>query len=173
MAIRCSYYLEDVDTRELPRRFLEAFAAILSHSNYALLLDAASRMSLRCSRCAVTCPVYQASGERRDIPCDRSELLLDVYRRYFTLRRQPRRAVRTVFTLTEEHIDQMAEELYRCTACRRCKMECPMGIDHGLITHLGRWILAEIGIIPKALVVAIREQLEGETATPRPSRRRP
>ena len=35
MAIECSYYLEDLDTRELPRRFLEAFAAILSHSNYA------------------------------------------------------------------------------------------------------------------------------------------
>ena len=57
----------------------------------------------------------------------------------------------------------MAEEFYRCTACRRCKKECPMGIDHGLITHLGRWILAEIGITPKALVVATREQLEGET----------
>ncbi len=72
-------------SRELPQRFLEAFAAILSHSNYAPLLDAAARMKARCSRCAVTCPVYQVSGERRDIPCDRSDLLLDVYRRYFTL----------------------------------------------------------------------------------------
>ena len=26
MAIQCSYYLEDVETRELPSRFLEAFA---------------------------------------------------------------------------------------------------------------------------------------------------
>ena len=41
--IECSYYMEDLDSRELPRRFLEAFAAILSHSNYAPLLDAASR----------------------------------------------------------------------------------------------------------------------------------
>ena len=52
----------------------------------------------------------------------------------------------------------MAEEFYRCTACRRCKVDCPMGVDHGLITRLGRWILAEIGITPKALVVATREQ---------------
>ena len=36
-----------------------------------------------------------------------------------------------------------------------------MGIDHGLITHLARWLLAEVGIVPKALVVATREQLEG------------
>ena len=85
MTIQCSYYLEEVETRELPKRFLEAFAAILSHSNYAPFIDAAARMKLRCSRCAVSCPVYQASRERRDIPCDRSELLLKVYRRYYTL----------------------------------------------------------------------------------------
>jgi len=163
MAIECSYYLEDVDTRELPRRFLEAFAAILSHSNYAPLLDAASRMSIRCSRCAVTCPVYQASGEPRDIPCDRSALLLDVYRRYFTLRGNLSARFGRPFVLTEEYINRMAEEFYRCTACRRCKKECPVGIDHALITRLGRWILAEVGITPKALVVATREQLQGDT----------
>jgi len=110
MAIQCSYYLEDVDTRELPRRFLDSFAAILSHSNYAPLLDAASRMSLRCSRCAVTCPVYQASGDRRDIPCDRSALLLDVYRRYFTLRGNLGARFGRSFVLTEAHINRMAEE---------------------------------------------------------------
>ena len=38
-----------------------------------------------------------------------------------------------------------------------------MGIDHGLITHLGRYILSEIGIAPRALVVSVREQLTGPT----------
>ena len=38
-----------------------------------------------------------------------------------------------------------------------------MGIDHGLITHLGRYILSEIGIVPRALVVSMREQLTGRT----------
>ena len=41
MAIECSYYLEPVDTTDLPHRFLDAFAAVLSHSNYAMVLDAA------------------------------------------------------------------------------------------------------------------------------------
>ena len=65
------------------------------------------------------------------------------------------------FTLTDEYLDQMAEAYYRCTACRRCKLTCPMGVDHGLVTHLGRWLLSEIDVIPKALLVATREQLEG------------
>jgi Fe-S oxidoreductase len=36
-----------------------------------------------------------------------------------------------------------------------------MGIDHALLTHLGRYILSEIGIAPRALVVSAREQLLG------------
>jgi Fe-S oxidoreductase len=163
MAISCSYYLEPVDTNELPRRFLEAFAAILSHSSYAMVLDAASRLANHCGRCAVTCPVYQASADERDIPCKRSELLLRVYRRYFTPAGALRARVGAPFTLTEEYINTMAEEYYRCTACRRCKLECPLGIDHGLITHLARWVLSEVGIVPKALRVATREQLDGKT----------
>jgi Fe-S oxidoreductase len=163
MAIACSYYLEPVDTTDLPRRFLDAFAAILAHSSYAPVLDAAARISTRCARCTVACQVYQASHDPRDIPCLRSELLLRIYRRYFTpLGAFTARAGR-VFTLTEAHINTIAEEYYRCTACRRCKLECPLGIDHGLITHLGRWILAEVGIVPKALRVATREQLDGKT----------
>jgi Fe-S oxidoreductase len=57
----------------------------------------------------------------------------------------------------------MAALFYRCTACRRCTLECPLGIDHGLMTRLGRYILSEIGIAPKALIVSVREQLEGKT----------
>ena len=43
MAIACSYYLEEVPTEDLPRRFLESFAAILTHSSYTPALDAAAR----------------------------------------------------------------------------------------------------------------------------------
>ena len=39
-----------------------------------------------------------------------------------------------------------------------------MGIDHGLLARLGRYILSEIGIAPKGLVVSVREQLEGKTS---------
>jgi Fe-S oxidoreductase len=89
--------------------------------------------------------------------------LLRVYKRYFTVKGAVFSALGSGYTLTDDDIDEMAERFYRCTACRRCKMACPMGIDHGLMTHLGRWILSEIGIVPKALVVATREQLLGDT----------
>jgi Fe-S oxidoreductase len=158
-----SYYVEPYDVSERPRRFIEAFAAILKHGNYGFALDTYIRTSTKCARCASNCQVFQESGDTRDVPCNRSELLFRVYRRYFTMEGAVRARLMNGFTLTDKYIDEMAEDMYRCTACRRCKFSCPMGVDHGLITHLSRWILAEIGIVPKALVVATREQLEGKT----------
>jgi len=158
-----SYYVEDASQIEesRPEKFLEAFATVLEHSNYALPLDVYSRLSTKCSRCAAACQLHQSTGEDRDIPCHRSELLLRIYRRYFTRAGMLSARLGRGFILTDDYLDEMAESFYRCTACRRCKSTCPMGIDHGLITHLSRWLLAEVHVIPKALLVAVREQLDG------------
>lgn len=161
LAVR--YHIEDFDVNDRPRRFLEAFAAILKHSNYKMALDHFIRMSAKCSRCATTCQVYQATGDLKDIPCYRTELLLSVYRRHFTMGGLLKGRLLGSGYLTDQKIQEMAESFWNCTACRRCSLECPSGIDHGLITHLGRYILSEIGIAPRALVVSTREQLEGVT----------
>ena len=157
------YHIEDFDINDRPHRFLEAFAAILKHSNYKMALDHFIRMSAKCSRCATTCQIYQATGDLKDIPCYRSELLLSVYRRHFTIGGLLKGRLLGSGYLTDEKLQEMAESFWNCTACRRCTLECPSGIDHGLIAHLGRYILSEIGITPRALVVSTREQLEGAT----------
>jgi Fe-S oxidoreductase len=158
-----SYHIEQKTPiiHDRPHRFLETFATVLKHSNYSLPLNVYSRLSAKCGRCASSCQLYQSTGEDRDIPCRRSELLLRVYRRYFTHTGVIQARLGGGFSLTDDYLDEMAEAYYRCTACRRCKSSCPMGIDHGLITHLARWLLAEIDLVPKALVVAVREQLGG------------
>ena len=158
-----AYYVEQatLDVTDRPRKFLEAFAAVLDHSSYGLALEVFTRLSTKCNRCGASCQLYQVTGDDRDIPCNRSEMLFKVYRRYFTSAGLFKARLSGGFTLTDEYIDEMAEAFYRCTACRRCKLTCPMGVDHGLVTHLARWLLAEVGVIPKALVVATREQLEG------------
>ena len=158
-----SYYVEDrtLELTHRPRKFLEAFAAIINHGSYRFAIDHFARLCSLCGRCASACQIYEEEPETRNIPSFRSELLLNVYRRYFTSAGHWRARMFGGFTLTDEYIDEMAEAYYRCTACRRCKAACPQGIDHGLVTHLARWILAEVEVIPKALVVATRAQLEG------------
>ena len=157
------YHVEDYDVGERPRRFLEAFAAILKHSNYRFALEHFIRMSAKCGRCATNCQIYEATGDPKDIPCYRSELLLSVYRRHFTVAGMLKGRLTGKGHLTDEMIEEMSDTMWNCTACKRCTFECPSGIDHALITHLTRYILSEIGIAPRALVVSTREQLEGKT----------
>ncbi|MGP8242986.1 MAG: (Fe-S)-binding protein [Bryobacteraceae bacterium] len=155
------YHVEDFEVRERPRRFLEAFAAILKHTNYRLALDHYIRVAAKCARCATSCQIYLATDDCRDIPCYRSELLLSVYRRHFTVSGILRGRILGDPGLTDTKVQEMADAFYNCTGCRRCSFECPAGIDHGLITHLARYILSEIGIVPRALAVSVREQLAG------------
>jgi Fe-S oxidoreductase len=157
------YHVEDYQVSDRVRNFLEAFAVILKHSNYRFLLEHFIRVSAKCARCTVQCPIYLATHDPKDIPCYRSELLLQVYRRHFTLAGDFKGRLFGSGCLTDDLIEEMAESFWNCTACRRCTIECPAGIDHALITHLGRFILSEIGIAPRALVVSTREQLEGKT----------
>ncbi len=157
------YHVEDFGVEDRPRRFLDAFAAILKHTNYRVALDHYVRVSAKCARCSVACQVFTATGDPHDIPCYRSELLLSVYRRHFTVSGILRGRLLGDPGLSDEKIQEMAASFYDCTACRRCHFECPQGIDHALITHLGRYVLSEIGIAPRALVVSTREQLIGKS----------
>jgi Fe-S oxidoreductase len=157
------FYVENPVTENRVERFLEAFAAVLRYTDYKSLLDSYFSTNAKCNRCAVTCPVFQTTGDPRDIPCYRSNLLLDIYKRYFTIGGWFKSRIGRTFELTDDLIDEMLDVFYRCTACRRCTRECPLGVDHGLVTRLGRYILSLIGLVPKALQVSTREQLEGDT----------
>ncbi len=158
------FHMEHPLTSDRPRKFLEVFAAILRHNpSYTLALDHYIRVQAKCGRCSVECMLYQATNDPKDVPCYRSSMLLDIYRRYFTLAGRTWGGVTGRGDLTDEKIQELAGSVWNCTACRKCTLECPSGIDHGLLTHLSRYILSELDIAPRALVVSTREQLEGET----------
>ncbi|MBN1341352.1 MAG: (Fe-S)-binding protein [Phycisphaerae bacterium] len=158
------FHIEHPATTDRPRKFLEAFAAILRHNpSYGLALDHYIRVQAKCGRCSTQCMLYQATGDPKDVPCERSGMILDIYRRYFTLGGRIWGGLTGQGDLTDETLQEMAESVWNCTACRKCTLECPSGIDHGLLTHLSRYILSEIDIAPRALVVSTREQLEGKT----------
>ncbi|MFC1587695.1 (Fe-S)-binding protein [Planctomycetota bacterium] len=157
------YYIENPLELDRVKRFLDVFAAILEHSNYRFILELYSRTMTQCTRCAAQCQLYQATNDPKDIPCYRSKILIRIYQRHFTLGGWLKSKLVGGSSMTDADIDEMMSSYYNCTACRRCTLYCPMGIEHGLITHLGRYILSEMGITPKALVVATREQLDGKT----------
>ena len=57
------YYVEDsaLHVPDRPRRFLEAFAAILEHGSYSLPLGVFARVGAKCNRCSASCRSLQGS----------------------------------------------------------------------------------------------------------------
>ncbi|MEE9501721.1 MAG: (Fe-S)-binding protein [Candidatus Aminicenantaceae bacterium] len=47
-----------------------------------------------------------------------------------------------------------------CSACRRCTMNCPMGVDTALLIRLARGILTELGIVPEGVFNVSRDTWE-------------
>ena len=132
-----SFQVEAPDAADRAGKFLTAFQTILKHSNYAGVLDQYARMDMKCGRCAEMCQIYLTTRDPRDNPCLRTNLLLKVYKKYF-MNDAGRDSVLKKGPLTDTQVDELVESFYRCTTCKRCVQECPAGIDHALITHLGR-----------------------------------
>jgi Fe-S oxidoreductase len=47
-----------------------------------------------------------------------------------------------------------------CSACRRCSLNCPMGVDTAILIRFTRGILTELGIVPEGVFNVSRDQWE-------------
>ena len=101
---------------------------------------------MRCGACADKCHFYIGSGDPKNMPVLRAELMRSIYRRYFH-DRGPRSSDRWLVAreLTEDVIKEWFYYFYQCTECRRCSVFCPYGIDTAEITMIGRELLNLIG----------------------------
>jgi Fe-S oxidoreductase len=141
--------------------FLKTMEAVLQDEKYKLLLDLYLNTCASCNSCAAQCHLYPMTQEEKDLPAHRSNLLRKVYRRHFTTSGRLLGSLVGGKELTEEDIDHMIESFYRCTMCRRCAIECPMGVDNALITRIGRCVLSAMNLAPKNFTVSVNAQLEG------------
>jgi len=63
--------------------------------------------------------------------------------------------------LDAELLQEWVELAYgACTMCRRCWVNCPMGVDPAQILGLARGVLTELGMTPKGLQATINVHLE-------------
>lgn len=141
--------------------FLKTFEAVLKDDKYRLLLDLYLNTCASCNSCADQCHLYQTTHEQRDLPAYRSNLLRSIYKGQFTISGKLFGRLVGAKKLEESDIDNMIEDFYRCTMCRRCAVECPMGVDNALITRIGRCILGELNLAPKNFTVSSSQQLQG------------
>ncbi len=112
------------------------------YRSFRLFLD----ICVRCGACADKCPFFIGSGDPKNMPVLRAELLRSVYRRYFTLAGKLLRKFAGARELTVEVIKEWFYYFYQCTECRRCSVFCPYGIDTCEITMMARELLNLLGL---------------------------
>jgi Fe-S oxidoreductase len=108
---------------------------------------------VRCGACADKCHFFIGSGDPKNMPVLRAELLRSVYRNDFTTAGKIIGSLGKNFKkiIGARELDlQILKEwwyyLFQCSECRRCSVFCPYGIDTAEITIMGRELLNLIGL---------------------------
>jgi Fe-S oxidoreductase len=101
---------------------------------------------VRCGACADKCHFYIGSGDPKNMPVLRTELLRSVYRNDFTTAGRILGKVAGGRKLTAEVLKEWYYYFFQCTECRRCSVFCPFGIDTAEITMLARELLNLVGL---------------------------
>ena len=101
---------------------------------------------VRCGACADKCHFFIGSGDPKNMPVLRAELLRSVYRKNHTIGGKIFGLFAGARELTKDVIKEWWYYLYQCTECRRCSLFCPYGIDTAEITMLGRELTNLLGL---------------------------
>ncbi len=101
---------------------------------------------VRCGACADKCHFYIGSGDPRNMPVLRAELLRSVYRKEYTTAGKILGEIAGARELTVDVLKEWWYYFFQCTECRRCSLFCPYGIDTAEITIIGRELLNLLGL---------------------------
>jgi Fe-S oxidoreductase len=110
------------------------------YRSFRLFMD----ICVRCGACADKCHFYIGSGDPKNMPVLRAELIRSIYRRYFTVAGKFGKLA-GARDLDEAVLKEWFYYFYQCTECRRCSVYCPYGIDTAEITMIGRELLNLVG----------------------------
>ncbi|HOG12390.1 MAG TPA: (Fe-S)-binding protein, partial [Smithellaceae bacterium] len=86
------------------------------YRSFRLFMD----ICVRCGACADKCHFYIGSGDPKNMPVLRAELIRSVYRRYFTKAGMCFGTLAGARDLTVDVLKEWFYYFYQCTECRRC-----------------------------------------------------
>ncbi len=101
---------------------------------------------VKCGACTDKCHYFLGTGDPKNMPVARQDLLRSVYRRYFTFAGKYFPWLVGARDLTEEVLQEWYSYYHQCSECRRCSVFCPYGIDTAEITMAAREILDHVGV---------------------------
>ncbi len=100
---------------------------------------------VKCGACTDKCHYFLGTGDPKNMPVARQDLLRKIYRRYFTFWGKYFPKLVGAEDLTREVLDDWYSYFHQCSQCRRCSVYCPYGIDTAEISMAAREIMDHIG----------------------------
>ena len=132
---------------KLPNNWQEIFhnglkERLEKYRTFKIFMD----ICVRCGACADKCHFFIGTGDPKNMPVLRAELLRSVYRNDFTRVGKILGKFAGARKLTVNVLKEIWYYLFQCTECRRCSVFCPYGIDTAEITMIGRELLNLLGL---------------------------
>ena len=101
---------------------------------------------VRCGACSDKCHYFIGTGDPKNMPVVRAELLRSVYRNNFTRAGKILGKINGARPMGIDVLKEWWYYMFQCSECRRCSVFCPYGIDTAEITIMGRELLNLIGL---------------------------
>jgi len=101
---------------------------------------------VRCGACADKCHFFIGSGDPKNMPVLRAELMRSVYRGEFTVAGKILSKLTGSRVMEEDVLKEWFIYFYQCTQCRRCSLYCPYGIDTAEMTMMARELMHLVGL---------------------------
>jgi Fe-S oxidoreductase len=118
---------------------------------------------VHCGLCTESCHYVLANpGDPTYAPAYKADRIRKLFKRHFdwTGRVFPW-WVKAGSIYTDEELEELKDIVFgKCTNCRRCSINCPMGVDLATFNRMARGLLVSVGIMPEGVAVVSKDQWE-------------
>ncbi|NCO39556.1 MAG: hypothetical protein COZ06_29000 [Armatimonadetes bacterium CG_4_10_14_3_um_filter_66_18] len=115
-----------------------------------------------CGQCTDSCHYYLATGDPKMAPAYKADQVRKLYK-YHTdwMGKVAPKWVGGKTVVSDEDLEALKEVVFgNCTMCRRCTLNCPMGVDMALLIRTARSLLTEVGVAPQGVLDVSKDQWE-------------
>jgi len=118
---------------------------------------------VHCGMCTNSCHYVLANpGDPTYAPAYKADKIRKLFKRHFdwTGRVFPW-WVKAGSVFTDEELEELKDVVFgKCTNCRRCSLNCPMGVDLATFNRMARGLLVSVGVMPEGVAVVSKDQWE-------------
>ncbi|MFH1438563.1 MAG: response regulator [Pseudomonadota bacterium] len=118
---------------------------------------------VHCGNCTDSCHYVMANPDDPTYaPAYKADLIRKFFKRHYdwTGRVFPW-WVKARSLYTDQELEELKDTVFgKCTNCRRCTINCPMGVDFATFNRMARGFLVHVGIMPEGVAVVSKDQWE-------------